>query len=52
MNTMPGKIGKIAVGFLAINSVVVFTIALFLFVSKWFPYGPLASVREWLYKFF
>lgn len=23
-----------------------------LFISKWFPYGFMAKVREWLYRFF
>ncbi|MBN2037742.1 MAG: hypothetical protein JW768_13455 [Chitinispirillaceae bacterium] len=34
------------------HSVIIFILGLMLFVSKWFPYGPLKEIREWLYRFF
>ena len=38
---------------LAVHAVLVFSLALLLFISKWFPYGPyLPRIREWLYHIF
>ncbi len=36
---------------LLLHAIGVFTVWLLLFISKWFPYGVLAEVRDWLYRY-
>jgi uncharacterized protein YggT (Ycf19 family) len=35
-----------------IHAVIVYLFYFALFISKWFPYGYLHEIREWLYRFF
>lgn len=38
---------------LNLHAMVIFLMSMLLFVSKWFPYGPLmVSLRTWLYSVF
>jgi hypothetical protein len=38
---------------LNLHAMAIFVVSMLLFVSKWFPYGPLmVSLRTWLYSVF